>query len=119
MDSWNSTTVLNFLLAHARQRILIRERGTTMKMAGHLAAVGDRNACSMDLVEADLETGVPGLHCAITLHETTLLIHLSGASTETPFFVPVSIPYADLVLEGGETNRPTPGVESSSSYERL
>ena len=90
-----------------------------MKVTGHLAELGDRNACSMDLVEADLDLGVPGLHCSITLHEHTVLIHLAGGAGDAALFVPVSIPYADLVLEGGKAVRPAPEAEPSSSYERV
>jgi hypothetical protein len=119
MDSWNLTNVLTFFMAHARQHITVRERGTTMKVVGHLAELGDRNACSTDFVEAELDLGIAGLHCSITLHETTLLLHLSGAAVDSALFVPVSIPYADLVLEGGKAVRPAPEAVPSSSYERL
>ena len=94
--------MLSFLVAHAHQRIAIRQRGTALRLAGHLAEVGDRDACSMDLVEAHLDLGIPGLQCELTLHETTVLVHLSGGTEEAGLYFPMSIPYPDLILQGGD-----------------
>ena len=116
MNSWNFGTVLDFLMKHARQRIVIREQGTTMRVSGVLAEVGDRDACSLDLVEADLDTGIAGLHCSLTLHENTLLVHLSGPGPESPLFVPVSIPYEDLFLDAAKPAAPSPDIESSPTH---
>jgi hypothetical protein len=73
----------------------------------------------MELVEAELELGVPGLLCALTVHEHSILIHLSGGSGEASLFFPTSIPYADLVLEGGDAAQPGPGVAPSAPFKRL
>jgi hypothetical protein len=119
MEPWNSARVLNFCLSHARQRIIIRERGTTLKLIGTLATLGDRDACAMDLVEAELDLGVTGLHCALTLHEGTVLLHLTGGCGDSSLFLSRSIPYDDLVLEGGETAQKAPVAEPRSPYELL
>lgn len=119
MESWNSARVLNFFLSHTRQRIVIRERGTTLKLVGTLASLGDRDACAMDLVEAELDFGVTGLHCALTLHDATMLLHLTGGCGDASLFLSRSIPYDDLVLEGGEPAQELPAAEPRSPYELL
>ncbi|MFI5400635.1 MAG: hypothetical protein ACHQZQ_06260 [SAR324 cluster bacterium] len=114
MEPWSFAHVLSFLMAHAGQRIAVRQRGTALRLVGHLADLGDRDACSMDLVEAELDLGIPGLQCVMTLHEATLLVHLSGGSGEVGLYFPMSIPYSDLVLEGGGAARQKPEAESRS-----
>jgi hypothetical protein len=111
MEPWSFARVLSFLMAHARQRITLRQRGTALRLAGHLSDVGDRDACSMNLVEAELDLGVPGLQCALTLHETTVLVHLSGGSGDAGLYFPTSIAYSDLILEGGGAARSRPEAE--------
>ena len=119
MEPWNSSRVLDFLIAHARLRISLRQRGTNLRLTGTLDEVGDRNACSIDLVEADLDLGIPGLQCALTLHEKSVLLHLAGGSGEDRQYFPVSISYPDLILERGESARPAREVQSSERIKRL
>jgi hypothetical protein len=119
METWSFERALAFCLAHAKQRVTVRQRGTTLRLTGRMAALGERDACSMDLVEADLDLGISGLHCTLSLHETTLLVHLSGSAADTGAFVPVSIPYEDLVLAEGEVAQPAPGTQPRSPYELL
>lgn len=90
---------MSFFLAHAKQPIVLRQRGSTLRVAGLLVAFDERDACSMDLVEAGVDLGLPGVNCTVSLHETTLLIHLTGGEGEQRVFLPLSIPYEELVLE--------------------
>ncbi len=119
METWNFQSTLAFCLAHAKQRVTVRQRGTTLRLTGRLAALDERDACSMDLVEADVDLGIPGLHCTLSLHETTLLVHLSGSAADTGAFIPVSIPYEDLILVEGEVAQPAKGTQPRSPYELL
>lgn len=119
MEPWSFARALSFFLAHARQRVTIRQRGSTLRVTGRLAALDERDACSMDLVEAHLDLGIEALHCTLSLHETTLLIHLSGAAGDTGAFVPVSIPYEQLVLLEGEAPPAQRGTEPRSPYDLL
>jgi hypothetical protein len=119
MEPWTFARAVSFFLAHARQPIVVRQRGSTLRVAGQLAAFDERDACSMDLVEAGVDLGLPGVHCTLTLHETTLLIHLTGEAGERRVFLPVSIPYTDLVLEGAAAAQAEPAPEPRSPYELL
>jgi hypothetical protein len=119
MDSWNSLSVFDFLIAHARQPISVRQRGTSLRITGKLAEVGDRNACSMDLVEADVEVGIPGLSCSLTVHEKSVLVHLSGGAGNASLFFPMSIPYPDLILESGDLARPQAEPAAQAHFKRL
>jgi hypothetical protein len=119
METWNSRRVLDFLMAHARRRITLRQRGATLRLTGKLTEVGDRNACSMDLVEADLDLGIPGLQCALTVHENSVLVHVSGDAGATSLYFPVSIPYPELVLESADTAQPSSEADASRPLKRL
>jgi hypothetical protein len=115
MEPWTFARAVSFCQANAPRRITIRQRGSTLRLTGLLAAFDERDACSLDLVEAGLEVGLAGVQCALTLHATTLLIHLAGGTGENRIFLPVSIPYADLVLEA---EAPQPGLAPLSSSPR-
>lgn len=119
MEPWNLPRAVSFCLAHARQRITLRQRGSTLRLTGTLAALDERDACSMDLVEAELQLGMAGLHCTLSLHETTLLIHLSGEAEKAGLFLPLSIPYAELVLTAADSVQAAPPPDPPSPYELL
>jgi hypothetical protein len=119
MEPWSFSRAVSFCLAHAKQRVTLRQRGSTLRLTGTLAALDERDACSMDLVEAELDLGMAGLHCTVTLHETTLLIHLSGETGNAGLFLPVSIPYAELVLTAADAMQAAPPPDSPSPYELL
>jgi hypothetical protein len=117
MDAWDHAKVLAFCIAHSGQPVTLRQRGTTLRVAGRMATLVDRDACSMDLVEAEVDVSVPGLHCALTLHESTVLLHLSGGAAAAGVFLPVSIPYADLVLEGASPAKAAAETQAAAQPE--
>jgi hypothetical protein len=120
MDIWTLQKVMEFCLAHAEQRVTLRQRGSTLRLTGHLAHLDERDACSMDLVEVPLDLGVDGLECVLTLHAASVLVHVSSGKEEARWFLPVSIAYADLVLERTDTApSEAPAEELRSPYELL
>ena len=117
MEPWTFQRALDFCLAHAKQRVTLRQRGSTLRLTGKMAAIDERDACSMNFVEAELELGLAGLHCTLSLHQTTLLVHLSGEAGNAGLFLPVSIPYAELALTAEEPASAAPPQASPTPYE--
>jgi hypothetical protein len=110
MDAWTLQKVVAYCLAHAERRITLRQRGSTLRLTGRLAHLDERDACSMDLTEVPLHLGVPGLECVLTLHATSVLVHLSAGQGDAQWFLPCSIAYADLVLEVADAAQAEPSA---------
>jgi hypothetical protein len=119
MESWTFARAVSFFLAHAQQLVVVRQRGSTLRVAGLLSDFDERDACSMDLVEAGVDLGVPGVQCSLSLHESTLLIHLTCGEGERRVFLPLSIRYEELVLEGAAPPQAESAPQPRSPYELL
>ena len=102
--------MMDWLNGHAGQRIELTVVGTPVVLRGVTEGVETLDACSTEIQECEVETGVAGVQVALVFHEHALGLHvLASTGEKTPFAVsvPMSMPYASVRLgrEGEIRNR--------------
>ena len=99
MDEWNKKTILEWFHEVGRQKVIIRQQGTTVRVEGTLHGVDEVDACSTQIEEVELDVGDPALNVALSFHKSALGIHLlylpQGAKTAT-LSLAASIPYSQI-----------------------
>ena len=105
MTVWDKPTAIEWVKEHSGQEIVIRVRGTTVRLQGRAGGVEDVDACAAEFQEFELHPGYEHLQIAISFHDHTLSVHFSAlkpGSKETTISMPLSIPYTLLDLHTSE-----------------
>jgi hypothetical protein len=97
--------VSDWLEAHAGRRIRLSSAGSTLSVVGIPDGVTELDACSTEVHYGELETDLPAVQVALTLHEDVLALHVrvgapdAGGSGDAALSLPLSVPYQQLRLE--------------------
>ncbi|MDH4247548.1 MAG: hypothetical protein OEW39_07010 [Deltaproteobacteria bacterium] len=115
--------MLNWFNEHAGQRIEITVKGTPLVLRGTTEGVETVDACSTELQECEINTGVGGVQVALVLHQHALGIHVLATREENAplaVSVPISVPYASVILGlEGESRNPSKEDVVYTPYELL
>ncbi len=118
MTAWTQASAIEWCRRHAGRRVILRQQGSTLLLAGQLHGVDEIDACSTDVYDAELNLDQGELQAHLSLHETTLVVHLlSHAAAGDRLSIPLSIPYAELLL--AEPAAAEPADSAPSPYELL
>ena len=102
MTDWTRQRAIEWVTAHRDKRVILRRKGTGLRVEGSFPGVVEVDACSTDYFEAELYTGAPNLVVALSFHEDTVLVHVEGDRPEGGGLcvsLSSSVPYAELLLE--------------------
>jgi hypothetical protein len=95
-------SVTEWLNAHNGQRVRLTCPGTTLRVVGITDGIEELDACSTDIYHGELQTEVPNVQIAVTLHDEALALHLLGGTPEgrmVQVSLPLSIPYERVRLD--------------------
>lgn len=99
MAEWNKQTILEWFQGVGREKVIIRQQGTTVRVEGTLHGVDEVDACSTQIEEVELDVGDPAINVGLSFHKHALAIHLlhlpKGAKT-APVSLAASIPYGQI-----------------------
>ncbi|MCZ6645011.1 MAG: hypothetical protein O7B79_02115 [SAR324 cluster bacterium] len=101
MAARGKSSVLNWFKARNGKEIVIRMRGSTLRLQGRNTGIEELDACSADFEEGALALEQVGMQVALTFHDDSLSIHClvyRPGGTEVAVSLPISIPYDTLQL---------------------
>ncbi len=105
MPDWDKAEAIAWIKAHKGEEIVIRVKGTTVRLQGRAGPVEDVDACATEFQECELHLGHDHLHLALSFHGHALSIHFAALKPEggeSVISMPLSIPYTLLDLRTAE-----------------
>ena len=116
-------TLIDWLNNNANKRVELTVLGTQVVLRGTTAGVETLDACSTEIQECEMDTGVKGLQVALVMHEHALGIQVVASGKGQPRLsvsVPMSVPYASVKLESEkEAKKPSHEDVVYTPYELL
>jgi hypothetical protein len=119
VNAMNREQVLAWFRAHRGRTIRLGRAGSTLKVIGRTQGVDEIDACSADILETELETGLPGVQVALTFHEDALALHLlvaQSGSKDVACSLPLSLPYEQLRLSEAPAGESGEGPEDQEEF---
>ncbi len=97
----NRKQVIDWLNDNRGRDIVVQAQGSMLKLTGRSRGVDEIDACGVKIYECELDTELPDVHVAMSLHEDTVAIHVLGnrpGQKEAVFSLPLSFPYGAIQL---------------------
>ena len=115
--------MIDWLNDNANKRVELTVIGTPVVLRGTTDGVETLDACSTELQECEMETGVKGLQVALVMHEHALGIQVVASAkgqSKLSVSVPMSVPYTSVKLElEKESKKPSNEDVVYTPYELL
>jgi hypothetical protein len=108
MAGFTRQSLLAWLARHQGRAIALKARGSSLSLTGVCEGVEELDACSAEFTACRVRLSAPHAELSLTLHDTALALHLLMRDPEngrTMLSLPITISYADLILEPGQARR--------------